>query len=121
VEITSVSEVIDYDFFLKLTAIIGGAIGILKYIDHHYKEKANRDTTQKINTKGVEYLQSQIKNLLQELDQFKKDYDKKLNEYYDDHDDTLREVKSDIIKLLAELSHLQGEFKTYKEMDKHGD
>ena len=82
-----VAENIDYDFILKLLGIIGGSIGLLRYLDYHYKSKINDSAKHATSLNDIDHLQDQFNSLSKELTSHKKDIYSKISHHEDFADD----------------------------------
>lgn len=111
------AENIDYDFILKLLGIIGGSIGLLRYLDYHYKGRVGKATKQATNTNDIDHLQDQFNQLSKELTNHKSDIFSKISSHEEFADDMIRDIKADIIKLTGDVSYYAGKIDAFRERD----
>lgn len=111
------AENIDYDFIFKLLGIIGGAIGLIRFLDYHYKGKLSKDTKQATNTHDIDHLQDQFNSLSKELTNHKSDIYSKISRHEEFADEMIRELKGDIIKIIKDMSYMAGKIDASNERE----
>lgn len=107
------------DLIVQLTGIVGGSIAFLRFLDYHYKSKLSKDTRVNTNSYDIEHLETQLREISDELSNTRGELFEKMAKHEDFADDVIRELKADIIKLIHDLASLEGQFKVYKELHGH--